>query len=76
MNDTGSTNSKPSLFVGIAGKRYRIERPWGAYPPGVKTGAFVDVACDSESNVYVFQRFDPLVDDPGRESAGPSGACP
>ena len=62
MNDTSSTN-RPELFVGIAGKRYRVERPWGAFPPGMKTGAFCDVACDSKSNVYVFQRFDPLVDD-------------
>jgi hypothetical protein len=62
VNDIAAT-APPSLYVGIAGKRYRIERPWGAVPPGVKIGAYCDVATDSKSNVYVLQRFDPLVDD-------------
>jgi len=63
MNDTSIAVTRPELFVGIAGVRYRVERPWGVVPPGIKIGAYCDVACDSKSNVYVFQRFDPLVDD-------------
>jgi len=51
-----------SLFVGIGGHSYRIDRPWGDVPGDIPIGMFAAVACDSKDNVYVFQRFDPLAD--------------
>jgi hypothetical protein len=57
-----------SLFVAIGNQRYRVERPWQRVPANVKIGVFSDVATDSHGRVYVYQRFDPLVDERPPES--------
>jgi DNA-binding beta-propeller fold protein YncE len=51
-----------SLFVALAGQTYRIERPWAKIPPDVKVGAIAAVAADSRGYVYVYHRFDPLIE--------------
>jgi hypothetical protein len=67
-SNVGATTARDSLFVAIGSRRYRVERPWQHVPPGVKVGVFSDVATDSRGRVYVYQRFDPLVDDPAPAS--------
>ncbi|MEZ4524278.1 MAG: hypothetical protein R3A46_21985, partial [Thermomicrobiales bacterium] len=49
------------LVVGLKDRLYRIERPWGAAPPGIPLDVVSQVAVDSQDNVYVAQRIDPPV---------------
>jgi peptidylglycine monooxygenase len=49
------------LIVALGERSYRIERPWGQTPPGVRIDVVSQVAVDSRDNVYVVQRIDPPV---------------
>lgn len=55
----------PELFVALADRRYRVERPWAVLPSGMAFGWICAVAVDSRDQLYVLQRHDPLVDEPG-----------
>lgn len=52
--------TRHTLFVTLAGQRYRIERPWGEIPAG--GGRVTDVTADAEGRVFVLLRSDPYVD--------------
>ena len=52
--------TKQSLTVALGARRYRVDRPWGRWPGGLRSGLISDVAIDSADNVYVLQRFDTL----------------
>lgn len=52
--------TRHTLFVALAGQRYRIERPWGEIPSGA--GRVTDVSADAEGRVFVLLRQDPYVD--------------
>lgn len=47
-----------ALRVGLAGRTWRVERPWGEVPAGLVS----DVACDPRGHVFVLLRHDPYVD--------------
>ncbi len=47
------------LVVGLAGRLYRVEQPWGALPPGMTFGIVSKLAVDRRGRVYVFHRGDP-----------------
>ena len=49
-----------NLSVALGPRRYRVERPWGRWPEGLRPGLISDVAADSGDNIYVCQRFDTL----------------
>lgn len=52
--------TRHTLFVTLAGERYRIERPWGEVPAGA--GRVTDVSADGEGRIFVLLRQDPYVD--------------
>jgi sugar lactone lactonase YvrE len=52
--------TRHTLFVTLAGQRYRIERPWGEIPAGA--GRVTDVTADAEGRIFVLLRQDPYVD--------------
>lgn len=52
--------TRHTLFVTLAGQRYRIERPWAEIPAG--TGRVTDVTADAEGRIFVLLRQDPYVD--------------
>jgi len=51
---------RDTLVVGLAGTRYRVERPWGDIPIG--RGLVSDVACDARDHVFVLLRHDSYLD--------------
>jgi DNA-binding beta-propeller fold protein YncE len=50
-----------NLGVVIGSRRYRIVRPWGNLPKGIRFTLLSQIAVDSSGAVYVFQRGDPPV---------------
>ena len=54
-------SSTDTLFVNLGSRRYQLERPWGRPLPGTPLGLCSGVAVDSKDRVYVYQRFDTLV---------------
>lgn len=48
------------LVVALGPKRYRVERPWGAWPANL--GKVTDVTLSSRGHVFVLVRRDPYVD--------------
>lgn len=53
------------LTVALGDRLYRVERPWGRLPDGLRLGLITDVAVDSADNIYVYQRYDALVGQTG-----------
>jgi hypothetical protein len=62
------------LVVALGDRRYRVERPFGAWP--TNEGFVTDVAVDSGGHVFVGLRHDPLTqaDDPRIIMLSPDGA--
>ena len=52
--------SRDTLVVGLAGARYRVERPWGEITLG--RALVSDVACDARDHVFVLLRHDSYLD--------------
>jgi peptidylglycine monooxygenase len=52
--------SRETLVVGLAGTRYRVERPWGDLSLG--RALVSDVACDARDHVFVLLRHDCYLD--------------
>jgi peptidylglycine monooxygenase len=52
--------SRETLVVGLAGARYRVERPWGEITLG--RALVSDVACDARDHVFVLLRHDSYLD--------------
>ncbi len=61
------------LIVSLGDRRYRVERPFGAWP--ANAGFVSDVAVDSRGHVFVGLRHDPLTDkdDPRIVELAPDG---
>lgn len=62
-----------ALTVALGDRRYRVERPFGAWP--ANCGKVSDVAVGPDGTVYVMLRHDPLVDpdDPRIVALSPGG---
>jgi hypothetical protein len=62
------------LIVELGDRLYRVERPFGSWPPN--TGFVTDVAVDPRGHVFVMLRHDPLVhpNDPRVIELAPDGA--
>lgn len=62
------------LIVALGDRRYRVERPFGAWP--ANAGFVTDVAVDPRGHVFVLLRHDPLVhpDDPRVIELAPDGS--
>jgi DNA-binding beta-propeller fold protein YncE len=62
------------LIVALGDRLYRVERPFGSWPPN--TGFVTDVAVDLRGHVFVMLRHDPLVhpNDPRVIELAPDGA--
>ncbi|MGY4432859.1 hypothetical protein ACVWWO_005336 [Bradyrhizobium sp. F1.13.1] len=62
------------LIVELGDRLYRVERPFGSWPPN--TGFVTDVAVDPHGHVFVMLRHDPLVHpkDPRVIELAPDGA--
>jgi DNA-binding beta-propeller fold protein YncE len=52
--------ARAALRVALAGRRYRIERPWGDIPLG--RALVSDVTCDARGHVFVLLRHDAYLD--------------
>ncbi|WP_315831036.1 hypothetical protein [Bradyrhizobium prioriisuperbiae] len=65
--------SAHDLIVALGDQRYRVERPFGAWPQN--TGFVTDVAVDPRGHVFVMLRHDPLVhpNDPRVIELAPDG---
>jgi peptidylglycine monooxygenase len=63
----------PELVVGLGDRRYRVERPFGAWP--TNQGFVTDVAVDTRGHVFVGLRHDPLTEanDPRIVELDPDG---
>ena len=64
-----------TLIVALGPRRYRVERPFGAWPENL--GFVTDVAADARGHVFVLLRHDALTqaDDPRVIELDPDGAC-